>query len=96
MQTCAQCNAQSPNIQTYCIACNADLRLYATSAIALKNFQENVRVRNIRLVVPDKACPVCAAYEGTYEKNEAPALPLEGCSSECQCFYEPLLLELYP
>lgn len=96
MQTCAQCNAQSPNGQTHCIACNADLSQYATTAVALKNFQDNARVRDIRLVIPDKACPVCAAHEGTYEKNEAPALPLEGCSDACQCFYEPMLLELYP
>ena len=96
MQTCAQCNTQSPNSLTHCIACNADLKVFSTSAVALKNFQENDRVLNIRLVVSDKACPVCASYEGTYLKNEAPLLPLEGCSGDCHCFYEPLLLELYP
>lgn len=96
MQTCSQCNTQTPNDQTHCINCNADLRQYAAAAVALKKFQENPRVRNIRLVIPDKACPVCAAHEGTYDKNEVPSLPLEGCSGACQCFYEPMLIELYP
>jgi len=96
VQTCAQCNTQTPNDHNHCIACNADLSQYAATAVALKKFEKNPRVRDIRLVVPDKACPVCAASEGTYAKNEAPSLPLEGCSQECQCFYEPMLLELYP
>ena len=96
MQTCSHCNSQTPNNHTQCIICNADLSQYATTVVALNNFQENPRVRNIRLVIPDKACPVCSSCEGTYAKNKAPSLPLEGCSQECQCFYEPMLLELYP
>ncbi len=66
--------------------------------LSLKKFQENPRVRDVRLIVSADACPVCAAHEGTYEKNEAPSLPLEGCSHPqgCRCFYEPMLNELYP
>ena len=70
-----------------------------TAAVeALKKFQENPRVVNIRLIVAADACPVCAAHEGTYDKNNAPALPIEGCShpNGCRCFYEPMLNVIYP
>ena len=71
---------------------------YAESAAALKKLQENDRVRDIRLLVPENACPVCAACEGTYPKEAVPALPIEGCSTPggCNCYYEPMLSELYP
>lgn len=66
--------------------------------VALKKFQENDRVRNVRLMVAGDCCPVCTSHEGTYDKNEAPALPIEGCSHPkgCRCFYEPLLTAIYP
>ena len=56
------------------------------------------RVRDVRLMVSHDCCPVCAAHEGTYDKFEAPTLPIEGCSHPkgCRCFYEPMLNELYP
>lgn len=65
---------------------------------ALKKFQENERVQNVRLIVSDDCCPVCASQEGTYNKNEAPLLPVEGCSHSngCRCFYEPMLTVIYP
>jgi hypothetical protein len=65
---------------------------------ALKKFQENQRVKNVRLIVTEDCCPVCAAYEGTYDKHEAPPLPIEGCSHSkgCRCFYEPMLTTIYP
>ena len=65
---------------------------------ALKRFQENERVRNVRLIVSEDCCPACAAQEGTYDKNDALALPVEGCSHPkgCRCFYEPLLTIIYP
>jgi hypothetical protein len=65
---------------------------------ALKKFQKNDRVLNVRLMVSGDCCPVCTAYEGTYDKNEAPSLPIEGCSHPkgCRCFYEPLLSTIYP
>ena len=65
---------------------------------ALKKFQENHRVKDVRLIVSADCCPVCAAHEGHYEKNEAPLLPIEGCSHPkgCRCFYEPMLTEIYP
>jgi hypothetical protein len=65
---------------------------------ALKKFQENPRVINVRLMVSADCCPSCAAQAGTYDKNEAPELPIEGCShaNGCRCFYEPLLNVIYP
>ena len=67
-------------------------------ASALKRFQENSRVRDVRVVVSADCCPVCAAHEGTYDKEEAPSLPVEGCShpNGCRCFYEPMLNIIYP
>ena len=69
-----------------------------TAKNALKKFQDNPRVKNIRLIVSADCCPACAAYEGTYDKFEAPSLPIEGCSHQngCRCFYEPMLNIIYP
>jgi hypothetical protein len=66
--------------------------------IALRKFQDNDRVKNVRLMVAGDCCPVCTAHEGTYDKHEAPLLPIEGCSHPkgCRCFYEPMLTEIYP
>jgi len=38
-------------------------------------------------------CPACRAAEGAYEFDQAPELPLEGCSHPdgCRCFYAPVL-----
>lgn len=68
------------------------------TAVALKKFLENPRVRDVRLVISDDACPVCAAHEGTYTKDNIPIIPIEGCSNPegCRCFYEPMLTEIYP
>ena len=65
---------------------------------ALKKFQENERVKNVRLIVAANCCPVCAAHEGTYDKHQAPNLPIEGCShpNGCRCFFEPMLTTIYP
>ena len=65
---------------------------------ALKKFQANERVKNVRLIVAGDCCPVCAAHEGTYDKHAAPLLPIEGCSHPkgCRCFYEPMLTVIYP
>jgi len=66
--------------------------------VALKRILANPRAIAIRLAVPEDACPVCRAVEGTYPKDQAPALPVEGCSEAngCRGFYEPVLDEIYP
>lgn len=47
----------------------------------------------VRLLVADDGCPVCRHFEGAYEFDEAPALPLEGCSRPggCNAVYAPVL-----
>jgi hypothetical protein len=47
----------------------------------------------VRILASDDSCPVCKAFEGAYEFDKAPELPLEGCShpNGCRCHYEPVL-----
>ncbi len=98
MQICSRCNAQSPDSALFCTNCQADLREFSNTAMALKRFRLNPRVMNVRLVVADNCCPACQQAERTYEKTLAPSLPVEGCSHAlgCRCFYEPMLSEIYP
>jgi hypothetical protein len=55
-------------------------------------------VTRVRIVVADDACPACLAAEGEFAKENAPALPVRGCSHAlgCRCFYEPALVDIYP
>ncbi len=98
MQTCSFCHSKSPDSAHECVNCSADLNQFSTAAVALTRFRENPRVDIIRLVVSDEACPACQEIAGNYPKDEAPALPVRGCSSPdgCRCFYEPLLNVIYP
>lgn len=98
MQTCALCNAQSPDTATHCVHCGADLSEHATTVVALRRLQANPRVRAIRIAVAHDACPACYALHGTYPKDAVPRLPVEGCSHEhgCRCYYEPLLDDIVP
>ncbi|MBI3241041.1 MAG: hypothetical protein HYZ49_01945 [Chloroflexi bacterium] len=65
---------------------------------SLAQLKENPRVRDIRVIVPPEACPVCQEVAGTYTKETAPALPPEGCSCArgSEAFYQPMLNEIYP
>ena len=98
MQTCSKCYAQSPDTTTVCVNCKADLTEYSNTAVALKRLIDNPRVLNIRLVVGNNCCPACREAEGTFTKDNVPNLPVVGCSHAlgCQCFYEPMLSEIYP
>ena len=98
MQTCSECNAQSSDAEKFCIHCGSDLSTLSTTMVTLKRFQENTRVKNIRVVVSDDACPACREFERTYDKESVPNLPVNGCSHDlgCRCFYEPTLNSLYP
>lgn len=56
------------------------------------------RIRNglatkVRIMVAPDCCPVCKMFEGAYEFDEVPELPLEGCSriGGCNAVYEPVL-----
>jgi len=98
MQTCSQCNAQSPDSALECVNCSANLKELSMTAVARKEFQGNSRVKFVRLLVSDDSCPACQALEGTYEKDTVPTLPVEGCSHEsgCRCFYQPYLTTIFP
>lgn len=98
MQTCHQCNAQSPDSVSTCVNCGADLSEFSTTKYAKKEFLSNPRVSLVRVLVAHDACPVCQSFEGTYEKDDVPDLPVEGCSHQygCRCFYQPYLTTIYP
>ncbi len=98
MQTCSICHNQSPDSETICPFCQADLTLYSEQAVALKKYKENPRVEYIRIAVSADCCPACRKVEGTYSKENVPVLPVVGCSHEygCRCFYEPILNEIFP
>ena len=98
MQTCSPCYHQSPDTAQQCVECQADLTTSSVSAVTLERFRTNPRVKNVRLVSAHDCCPACAEASRTYDKDEAPPLPVEGCSHSlgCRCFYEPMLTEIYP
>lgn len=98
MQTCSKCHTQSPDSATHCVNCQADLGEFSTTAMALKRFIDNPRVRYIRVAVANDCCPACRELQGAYPKDSVPSLPTEGCSHQlgCRCFYEPFLDEIYP
>ena len=98
MQTCTNCYAQSPDEATHCVNCGKDLSETSSTSQALKKFQNNPRVRLVRISVAADACPACSQLQGAYAKDAVPHLPAEGCShiNGCRCFYEPVLDEIYP
>ena len=98
MQICSNCQTQSPDSVTICPNCQSDLNELSTTAVALKNFQDNPRVRYVRITVSDNCCPACREAEGAYDKNEATKIPVDGCSHSlgCRCFYTPSLDDIYP
>ncbi len=98
MQTCTNCNTQSPDGASHCLNCGYDLSEWSATSQALKKFINNPRVRLVRISVAGDACPECYQVQGAYPKDAVPRLPIEGCSHEhgCRCFYEPVLDEIYP
>jgi hypothetical protein len=98
MQTCGNCNTQSPDVVKTCPKCGSTLAETSLTALARKKLQANDRVSLIRVSVMDTCCPACAAVMGTYPKDAVPILPVRGCSHGlgCRCFYEPVLTEVYP
>ena len=98
MQTCTLCNHQCADTELVCANCQASLKEHSTTAVRLKKFIQNPRVRAVRISVGTEACPVCRQSRGTYELDEVPTLPINGCSNEtgCLCSYEPLLNSVHP
>ncbi len=61
------------------------------------------RIRNglatkVRILIAADACPVCRAWEGAYDLDDVPELPLEGCSRNggCNAVYAPVLDQYGP
>lgn len=67
----------------------------AQQKAALERIRAGLATRVRILVAPD-ACPVCRAFEGAYNFEDVPELPLEGCSRPggCNAVYAPVL-DLY-
>lgn len=98
MQTCSLCSHQSVDSAEFCDNCGMSLSKYSETKAALKRMQNNPRVSNLILANSGDACPACLQAQGSYAKDDAPHLPIEGCShaNGCRCFYEPVLEEIYP
>ena len=98
MQTCSRCHSQSPDTASQCGSCQADLSQFSTTAMTLKRLQDNPRVSYLHIAVMHDCCPACREVEGAYPKDQAPRLPVVGCSHSlgCRCFYQPVLTEIYP
>ena len=71
---------------------DADVTRRAEQKKALENIKNGLATR-VRIMANRDCCPTCRAAEGAYEFDEAPELPLEGCShpNGCRCSYAPVL-----
>jgi hypothetical protein len=98
VQLCTKCQHESSDSVNLCENCDADLSEFSTISVALKRLLENPRIKSIGLAISHDACPACSSVQGTYEKGEAPLLPVKGCSHPlgCRCFYEPVIEIIYP
>lgn len=68
------------------------------AAIALRQLQQNPRIKYVVIAAPADACPACLQLVGTYPKDQVPELPFEACSNRygCRAFYLPYIEEMYP
>jgi hypothetical protein len=98
VQTCSKCHAQSPDSAVHCVQCLSNLSEWSETAVSLKRLQANPRINYVKIIVYDGCCPACREVEGAYAKEDAPKLPVEGCSHGlgCRCNYLPVLEEIYP
>lgn len=60
---------------------------------ALERIRQGRIATKVRILVAPDCCPVCRAFEGAYDFDDAPELPLEGCSRSggCNAVYAPVL-----
>ncbi|NPV85581.1 MAG: hypothetical protein HPY45_06180 [Anaerolineae bacterium] len=98
MQTCSRCHSLVADTIDQCPVCQGSLEELSEAKLALTRLRANPRILSIRISVAPDACPECQKIQGNYEKDNVPALPVEGCSHEhgCRCFYDPVLGEIYP
>jgi hypothetical protein len=76
-------HTQAPRLEKAAEEHRADLERILQGQVATK----------VRILAHRDCCPVCRAFEGAYDFDKAPELPLEGCShpSGCRCTYAPVL-----
>jgi hypothetical protein len=98
MQTCSRCHTQSPDTVQSCPSCQADLKEFSETAVALQQMKASPRIARVQVISADDCCPACQQMQGVFDKDKVPALPHPGCSHEhgCRCFYQPILNEIYP
>ncbi len=75
---------------------NQSVQSYEQSASKHRASLERIRsglATGVRILASRDSCPVCKSYEGAYDFDDVPELPLEGCShpNGCRCHYEPVL-----
>ena len=65
---------------------------------ALSKHINNPRVSKITFAVSFDACTPGRNLQGTYSKQDTPAIPLDACSRPggCNCRYIPVLTEIFP
>lgn len=74
-----------------------DAKRRAEQAEALERIRSGLATK-VRILIAADACPVCRAWEGAYDFDDAPELPLEGCSRNggCNAVYAPVLDQFGP
>lgn len=90
---------QPKPVQTFHLSDRSDANWESSAAAkALKELQDNPRVKYIVIAAPEEACPACQQLTGTYPKDKVPRLPVEECSHPlgCRAFYLPYLDDIYP
>ena len=68
-------------------------KLVAENKAWLDRIREGGVATKVRILVHDDCCPVCRHYEGAYDFDDVPVLPMESCSHPlgCRCRYAPVL-----
>ncbi len=69
----------------------------ATQEAALKKIRDGLATK-ARVLANRDCCPACRATEGVYDFDDAPELPVVGCSHPdgCRCHYAPVLDQFGP
>jgi hypothetical protein len=59
----------------------------------LERIRQGRVATKVRILANHDCCPVCRRFEGAYDFDAVPELPLEGCShpAGCRCMYAPVL-----
>lgn len=75
---------------------NESVQSFEHSAAKHRETLEKIRgglATRVRILASRDSCPACKAFEGAYDFDDVPQLPIEGCSHPkgCRCHYEPVL-----